>query len=101
MDTLQTTHRTSYRWCGVFDRSSVVCGLLQTGGRHPFLLSQGQAIENRSWIPTQDSPGIRFTYRARVTVPRELMAVMSASNAVARNDSGVYVCEMPQPMLST
>ena len=48
------------------------------GGDHPFLLSQGQAIENRSWIPTQDSPGIRQTWEAQITVPAALTAVMSA-----------------------
>jgi len=48
------------------------------GGALPYLYSQGQAILTRTWIPTQDSPGIRQTYEARVTVPRELRAVMSA-----------------------
>jgi aminopeptidase N len=52
---------------------------LTAGGKLPFLYSQGQAIENRSWIPTQDSPGIRQTWSARITVPANLTAVMSAS----------------------
>jgi aminopeptidase N len=51
----------------------------QTAGRrHPYLYSQGQAILTRTWIPTQDSPGIRQTYAARITVPSPLRAVMSA-----------------------
>ena len=48
------------------------------GGAHPYLFSQGQAILTRTWIPTQDSPGIRQTYRARIVVPAPLRAVMSA-----------------------
>ena len=48
------------------------------GGRRPYLYSQGQAILTRTWIPTQDSPGIRQTYSARIVVPRDLRAVMSA-----------------------
>ena len=47
------------------------------GGVHPFLFSQGQAILNRSWIPTQDSPGIRQTWEARITAPEPLDVVMS------------------------
>lgn len=47
------------------------------GGEHPFLFSQGQAILNRSWIPTQDSPGIRQTWEARITAPKPLDVVMS------------------------
>jgi leukotriene-A4 hydrolase len=48
------------------------------GGRYPYLFSQGEAILTRSWIPTQDSPGIRQTYEARILVPDPLVAVMSA-----------------------
>ncbi|HUG40771.1 MAG TPA: M1 family metallopeptidase [Longimicrobiales bacterium] len=48
------------------------------GGEAPFLFTQGQAILTRTWIPTQDSPGIRQTYTATLTVPAELRAVMSA-----------------------
>jgi leukotriene-A4 hydrolase len=50
------------------------------GGEHPYLFTQGHAILTRTWLPTQDSPGIRQTYDARVTVPRPLSAVMSAEH---------------------
>ncbi|MXO97308.1 aminopeptidase [Erythrobacter aquimaris] len=47
------------------------------GGEYFFLFSQGQAILNRTWIPTQDSPGIRQTWEARITAPKPLDVVMS------------------------
>lgn len=69
----------------------------QTAGKkQPFLFTQSQAILARSWIPCQDSPGIRFSYNAHVTVPKNLMALMSAENPVARNDSGVYSFTQPK-----
>jgi leukotriene-A4 hydrolase len=53
----------------------------QTAGKRlPYLYSQGEAILTRTWIPTQDSPGIRQTYEARITVPRDLRALMSAES---------------------
>jgi leukotriene-A4 hydrolase len=58
--------------------------------KHPFLFSQGESVWSRTWIPCQDSPGIRFTYNAKVTVPKNLMAVMSAVNPQQKNDTGVY-----------
>ena len=48
------------------------------GGEKPYLFSQGQAILTRTWVPTQDSPGIRQTYAARITAPADLTVVMSA-----------------------
>jgi len=39
------------------------------GGAHPYLFSQGQAILTRTWIPTQDSPAIRQTYRPASSCP--------------------------------
>ncbi|WP_298220544.1 hydrolase/aminopeptidase [Flavobacterium sp.] len=58
--------------------------------KQPFLFSQGESIWSRTWIPCQDSPGIRFTYNAKVTVPKDLMAVMSAVNPQQKNDTGIY-----------
>lgn len=73
----------------------------QTAGKEkPFLFTQSQAILARSWVPTQDSPGIRFTYDAKVKVPEGMMALMSASNPQEISADGVYTFEMPQPIPS-
>ncbi|KRB86698.1 aminopeptidase [Sphingomonas sp. Root710] len=59
---------------------------LTAGKKKPFLFSQGQSIENRSWIPTQDSPGIRQSWSARITVPADLVAVMSGTRLTPRGE---------------
>lgn len=71
----------------------------QTAGKQkPFMYTQGQSIFTRSWIPIQGTPAIRITYSAKVQVPTDLMAVMSASNPVQKNETGIYEFDMPQPI---
>lgn len=49
------------------------------GGKQPYLFSQCQPHHARSVVPLQDSPRVRFTYTARLTVPAALSAVMAAA----------------------
>ena len=65
----------------------------EVGIQFPYLVTQCQAIHARSLVPCQDQPGVRFTYRANVTVPVRTTCVMSAlpciggtSELIARNN---------------
>ncbi|MBJ6144791.1 M1 family metallopeptidase [Hymenobacter sp. BT559] len=74
----------------------------QTAGEFPFLFTQSQAILARTWLPCQDSPGIRFTYDATIEIlgPErgQLLALMSAENPQHTAADGRYQFRMGQPI---
>ncbi|MFT5573575.1 MAG: leukotriene-A4 hydrolase [Cryomorphaceae bacterium] len=70
------------------------------GGKHPFVFTQAQATHARSFIPLQDSPKVRMTYAATLRTPKDLLAVMSASNEPNAERDGVYEFNMPQAIPS-
>lgn len=65
------------------------------GGEQPFLFTQGQSILTRSWIPLQDSPGVRVTYDARIRCPEGLTALMSAER-LGRDAHGAWCFRLEQ-----
>ncbi len=72
----------------------------QTMTKAPFLYTQGEAILTRSWIPIQDVPSNKITYDATIEVPKDLLALMSATNPQSKNTDGKYHFNMLQPIPS-
>ncbi|MCL1145998.1 M1 family metallopeptidase [Shewanella marinintestina] len=71
----------------------------QTSGKQlPFLFSQSQPINARSWIPLQDTPKARITFDAVINVPQGMRAVMSAMNDASAELNGVFTFTMEKPM---
>ena len=70
----------------------------QTAGRvQPYLYTQNEPIDARSWFPAQDTPTVRFTYDATIRVPQGMLALMSAGdNPREVSSTGVYRFAMQQ-----
>jgi aminopeptidase N len=67
------------------------------GGLHPFLFTQGHAVHARSWMPIQDSPALRITFDASITVPAPLVALMGAERA-ASEEPQAFAFRMQEPI---
>jgi aminopeptidase N len=73
----------------------------QTAGhRQPLLYTQSEPIGARSWIPLQDTPQVRATYRAMIHTPDGVIALMSAPNDPKAKRSGNFAFAMQQPVPS-
>jgi aminopeptidase N len=73
----------------------------QTAGRKKgFLYTHSEPIGARSWIPLQDTPQVRVTYKALVHTDSGVRAVMSAENDPKAKRNGEYSFVMPQAIPS-
>ena len=73
----------------------------QTAGHHKgFLYTQSEPIGARTWIPLQDTPQVRLTYKAAIHTDAGVLAVMSAENDPKAKRRGEYVFVMPQAIPS-
>jgi len=72
----------------------------QTARHKAFLYTNSEPIGTRSWIPLQDTPQVRVTYKARVHTDSDVRAVMSAENDPKAKRNGDYTFVMPEPVPS-
>lgn len=73
--------------------------LEQTAGKQqPYLFSQSQPINARSWFPLQDTPKVRLTFDAKVQVPKGMRAVMSEMNHPEMPCDGIFSFQMEKPI---
>lgn len=65
----------------------------------PFLYSQCQAIHARSILPCMDTPSIKQTYSAEVTVPNNMTCLMSALNEGSEQKGDKTLFRFNQPIV--
>ncbi|HMH88827.1 MAG TPA: M1 family metallopeptidase [Steroidobacteraceae bacterium] len=72
----------------------------QTARHKAFLYTNSEPISARSWIPLQDTPQVRATYKAKVHTDSDMRAVMSAENDPKAKRNGDYTFVMPEAVPS-
>eukprot|EP00124_Ichthyophonus_hoferi_P001203 Ihof_evm13s57 gene=Ihof_evmTU13s57 len=100
----QTTQITvAYATCSTGSALQWLSASQTAGKEHPFLFTQCQAIHARTMLPCQDSPAVKATFTATVTVPGPLVAVMGANStgsySVAEGRT-TYTFKQPVPIPS-
>ncbi|EGT36415.1 hypothetical protein CAEBREN_08718 [Caenorhabditis brenneri] len=66
--------------------------------RMPYLFSQCQAIHARSIVPCMDTPSVKSTYEAEVTVPTGMTCLMSAIGQGSKGDDETTTFFYKQPV---
>ncbi|XP_014361962.2 leukotriene A-4 hydrolase isoform X2 [Papilio machaon] len=68
-----------------------------SGKKHPYMFSQCQPIHARSILPCQDTPAVKFTYDAEVSVPKNFKVLMSAIRGDSNNTVTKFYQNVPIP----
>ncbi|GMT24383.1 hypothetical protein PFISCL1PPCAC_15680 [Pristionchus fissidentatus] len=69
-----------------------------TDGKAPYLFSQCQAIHARSIVPCMDTPSVKQTYEAEVSVPSGLTCLMSSIGEGSKGDEERTTFFFKQPV---
>ncbi|CAH2221467.1 aminopeptidase B [Pelobates cultripes] len=70
----------------------------QTAGKKkPYMYTQGQAVLNRCFFPSFDTPSVKCTYSANIKVPEGFTAIMSANNWDHQGDTFIFNMTKPIP----
>ncbi|XP_055386195.1 leukotriene A-4 hydrolase-like, partial [Condylostylus longicornis] len=67
------------------------------GKKYPYLFSQCQPIHARSILPCQDTPSVKFTYKAEIYHPEELNVLMGAIRVSNQNGFAEFEQTVPIP----
>lgn len=67
------------------------------GKTHPYMYSQCANIMARSIVPCQDTGAVKFTFRAELTHPADLTALMGANRVSSENGKTIYEQCIPIP----